>query len=173
MDPTLRCRGQKGVGVRSSGEKRGVAGPELLDLLGRCVIGWCRLPIPNRVLAAEMRAEGINEASVMHISGKRVLIIFDSIEERDHIVSSEVDLKVLDVVFPVRVSKVELFLRGPRVSRVVKGNRSDGSNSDSEDMMANSTANDVGNGLGRDRTVGECQGESWGAIHVAAAGETG
>ncbi|KAK8691014.1 hypothetical protein V6N13_074535 [Hibiscus sabdariffa] len=197
-----------------------------------------------------MRAEGINEASVMHISGKRVLIIFDSIEERDHIVSSEVmstwfervenwkstcgmeqhrvwlsiygvpihawtndtferiaaiggsmicveeetldptsfergrvlieshsltrvefkvDLKVLDVVFPVRVSKVELFLRGPRVSRVVKGNRSDGSNSDSEDMMANSTANDVGNGLGRDRTVGECQGESWGAIHVAAA----
>ncbi|KAK8690819.1 hypothetical protein V6N13_074345 [Hibiscus sabdariffa] len=64
--------------------------PEFLDLLGRCAIGWCRLPIPNRVLATEMRAEGINEASVMRISGNRVLVIFNSIEERDHIVSSGV-----------------------------------------------------------------------------------
>ncbi|KAK8684061.1 hypothetical protein V6N13_040098 [Hibiscus sabdariffa] len=201
-----------------------------------------------------MRAEGINEASVMRICGNRVLIIFDSIEERDRIVSSgvmstwferlenwkstcgmeqrrvwlsvygvpiqawtkdtferiaaiggsvicveeetldptsfergrvliespsltrvefNVDLKVLDVVFPVRVSAAELFLRGPRVSRVVQGNQSDGSNSDSEDMISNSAASDVGNGSGRDRTVGECQGESGGAIHGAAAGETG
>ncbi|KAK9028557.1 hypothetical protein V6N11_025713 [Hibiscus sabdariffa] len=103
-----------------------------------------------------MRAEGINEASVMRICGNRVLIIFDSIEERD-----------------LRVSAAELFLRGPRVSRVVQGNQSDGSNSDSEDMISNSAASDVGNGSGRDRTVGECQGESGGAIHGAAAGETG
>ncbi|KAL4377797.1 hypothetical protein GQ457_02G030990 [Hibiscus cannabinus] len=224
----------------------GVTQPEFLDLLGRCAIGWCRIPIPNRVLAAEMRAEGINDSNVMRISGNRVLIISDSIEERDRIVSSgvmstwfervenwkstcgmeqsrvwlsvygvpihvwtkdtferiaaiggsvicveeetldltsfergrvliespsltrvefKVDLKVLDVVFPVRVSEVELFLRGPRVSHVVQGNRSDGGNSDSEDMMAKSAASDVGNGLGRDRTVGECQGESGGAIH--------
>ncbi|KAK8986099.1 hypothetical protein V6N11_082381 [Hibiscus sabdariffa] len=88
-------------------------------------------------------------------------------------VEFKVDLKVLDVVFPVRVSEAELFLRGPRLSRVVQGNLSDGSNNDSEDMMANSAASDVGNGSGRDRMVGECQGESRGAIHGAAAGETG
>ncbi|KAK8663359.1 hypothetical protein V6N13_083181 [Hibiscus sabdariffa] len=135
MDPTLRCRGQKGEGVRSGSEKTGVLGvtqPECLDLLARCAIGWFRFPIPNQV-----------------------------------------DLKVLNVVFPVRVSEAELFLRGPRVSRVVQGNRSDGSKCDSEDMMANSAASDVGNGSGQDRMVGECQGESGGAIHVADAGETG
>ncbi|KAK9045822.1 hypothetical protein V6N11_051727 [Hibiscus sabdariffa] len=137
----------------------GVTQLAFLDLLGQCVIGWCQLPIPIRVLAAEMRTEGINDASVMRISGNRVLIIFNSIEERDRIVSSgdtferlaaigesvicveeetldptsfergriliespsltrvefKVDLKVLDAVFPVRVSEAELCLRGPRV----------------------------------------------------------
>ncbi|KAK8690717.1 hypothetical protein V6N13_074245 [Hibiscus sabdariffa] len=181
----------------------GVTQLAFLDLLGQCVIGWCQLPIPIRVLAAEMRTEGINDASVMRISGNRVLIIFNSIEERDRIVSSgdtferlaaigesvicveeetldptsfergriliespsltrvefKVDLKVLDAVFPVRVSEAELCLRGPRVSRVVQGNRSDGSNSDSEDMMANSVGNDVGNGSGRDRTLWDTVGE--------------
>ncbi|KAK8558180.1 hypothetical protein V6N13_073853 [Hibiscus sabdariffa] len=85
----------------------------------------------------------------------------------------KVDLKVLDVVFSVRVSEAKLFLRGPRVSRVVQENRSDKSNSDSEDMMANSATSDVGNGSGRDRKEGECQRESGGAIHGADSGETG
>ncbi|KAK8512018.1 hypothetical protein V6N12_074702 [Hibiscus sabdariffa] len=102
-----------------------------------------------------MRAEGINEASVMRVTRNRV------------------DLKVLDVVFSVRVSEAKLFLRGPRVSRVVQENRSDKSNSDSEDMMANSATSDVGNGSGRDRKEGECQRESGGAIHGADSGETG
>ncbi|KAL4333971.1 hypothetical protein GQ457_07G010370 [Hibiscus cannabinus] len=123
-----------------------------------------------------MRAEEINEASVMRVTGNRVLIIFDSIEDRDCIVSSgmmstwfervenwkstcgmeqrRVWLSIYGVpihawkkdtfeqitAIGVRVFEAELFLRGPRVSRVAQEDRSDGSNSDSEDMMANSAA---------------------------------
>ncbi|KAK8672314.1 hypothetical protein V6N13_110687 [Hibiscus sabdariffa] len=172
-----------------------------------------------------MREAGINEAHVMCITGNRVLIIFDSVEAQDRILSAgvmstwfervknwkasygmeqcrgdtfcsyrltmeteeetferiatiggsvicvveetlepasferghvliessslarvefKIDLKVLDEVFPVRVSEAELFLRGPRVSRSVQEDQSDGSTSEREDTMANSAASDAG-----------------------------
>ncbi|KAL4304248.1 hypothetical protein GQ457_10G006570 [Hibiscus cannabinus] len=64
--------------------------PKFLDLLGRCVIGWCRSPIPTEVLVEEMRATTVNEAHMMRIIGNMVLVIFDSTEAHDCILAYEV-----------------------------------------------------------------------------------
>ncbi|KAK8640111.1 hypothetical protein V6N13_138473 [Hibiscus sabdariffa] len=87
----------------------GVMQLEFLEVLGWCVIGWCRSPISNGVLAAGMKASTINESHMMHIM---------------------VDLKVLEDFFLVCVSEVELFLCGPRIGYVMREGRCDGISSE-------------------------------------------
>ncbi|KAK9001299.1 hypothetical protein V6N11_083086 [Hibiscus sabdariffa] len=72
---------------------RCVEGLEMGDhllILQRCSIGWCRSPISNSNLVEEMCLEKIRGVHVMRISGLRVLLIFDSFEFRQQVVSSEV-----------------------------------------------------------------------------------
>ncbi|KAK8708612.1 hypothetical protein V6N13_059650 [Hibiscus sabdariffa] len=83
----------------------------------------------------------------------------------------KVDLKVLDEVFPVRISNAELFLWDPRVDRVAQEDHSNGSSSERGDMMVNSVASDAGNSLERDMEEGECPEEKRGASQEMDVGE--
>ncbi|KAK8998745.1 hypothetical protein V6N11_084128 [Hibiscus sabdariffa] len=124
----------------------GVMQLEFLEVLGWCVIGWCRSPISNGVLAAGMKASTINESHMMHIMGNRGSVICVE-EETLEPTSSEhgrvliesssldrieytVDLKVLEDFFLVCVSEVELFLCGPRIGYVMREGRCDGISSE-------------------------------------------
>ncbi|KAK8562259.1 hypothetical protein V6N12_010345 [Hibiscus sabdariffa] len=59
-------------------------------VLQHCAIGWCYVPISNSNLAAELKLETISGIHVMRISGSRVLLIFDSIEIRQQVMSSDI-----------------------------------------------------------------------------------
>ncbi|KAK9045904.1 hypothetical protein V6N11_051807 [Hibiscus sabdariffa] len=121
-----------------------------LSVYGVSIYAWTKYTF-ERIAAIGGSVICVEEETLDPTSFERGCVLIESPSLTR--VEFKVDLKGFDVVFPVRVSEAELFLRGPRVSRVAQGNRSDGSNSDSEDMMANSAASDVGNGSGQDRTV--------------------
>ncbi|KAK8991875.1 hypothetical protein V6N11_044773 [Hibiscus sabdariffa] len=60
----------------------GVVSMTSLEVLGRCLIGWCRHPILNSDLVAALRAEKFEGVRVLRMSGSSVLLIFNNIENR-------------------------------------------------------------------------------------------
>ncbi|KAK8521815.1 hypothetical protein V6N12_066398 [Hibiscus sabdariffa] len=65
-------------------------GEEYLQILQHCSIGWCQVLISNSSLVDEMRLEKVSGVHVMRISRPLVLLIFDSIEIQQQVVSSDV-----------------------------------------------------------------------------------
>ncbi|KAK8480277.1 hypothetical protein V6N13_139957 [Hibiscus sabdariffa] len=121
----------------------GVESVANLDVLGRCLIGWCRHPISNSELAAALQAETIVRVRVMRISGSSILLIFDNVEIRRGAllykwrkrllclpllrmdecflrlrlwseIEERLELRIKDKIFPIRIVEADPFLRGPR-----------------------------------------------------------
>ncbi|KAK8973273.1 hypothetical protein V6N11_034371 [Hibiscus sabdariffa] len=82
----------------------------------------------------------------------RVLIESSSLDRIEY----KIDLKVLNDLFPLRVSEAELFLRGPHVGCAVREDQIDGSSSEKGESLVNSEVSDVGINPERGVEEGEC-----------------